>query len=220
MEREGGRGKGTKKECREEREREKSDRVEIVNSILVTTETSLSCSIISTSEFCQENLTLPVSMAIYVCRYHGPPLKQLKQLSSQGTYRTRQAAVAEGRPSDSICWPVEANISLPTPHHTSPLALIASSHKAQTTSSLLQGQSFVIPNKVEDLRLLPQQGKEENKPGECMSREGGEQRERGRVVYDCSNSKGSSTEEMIEEDGGLIFESRFEGGNLHMARQM
>ena len=163
----------------------------------------------------------------YMCRYHGPPLKQLKQLSSQGTYRTRKAAVAEGCPSDGICWPVEANISLPTPHHTSPLALITSSHKAQVTSSVLQRQSFGIPTKEEDLRLLPQQGKEENKHGEWgreggeqreRGREGGEQRERGRVVY--VGSKGSSTEEVIEEDGGLIFESRFEGGNLHMVRQM
>lgn len=53
---EGKRWRGTKKECREEREREKSNRVEIVNSIQVITETSLSCSSISTSESCQENL--------------------------------------------------------------------------------------------------------------------------------------------------------------------
>ena len=188
-----------------------------------------------------------------MCRYHGPPLKQLKQLSSQGTYKTRQPAVAERWPSDSICWPVEAYISLPTPHHISSLALITSSHEAQVTPSPLHRQSFGIPSKVGDFGLLPQQGKEENKHGEWgreggeqergreggeqrergreggeqrergreggeqeRGREGGEQRETGRVVYDCSKG----TEEVMEEDSELIFESRFEGGNLHQARQM
>lgn len=158
-------------------------------------------------------------MGIYcVCRYHGPPLKQLKQLSSQGTYRTRQAAVVEGSPSDSICWPVEANISLPTPHHISPLPLTTSSHEAQVTQSLSPRQLFGIPNQLGDFVLLPQQRKEDNSHGGGWGREGGEVRERGKVVYDCS--KGSSKEEVSEEDAGLIFESQFEGGNLHQARQM
>lgn len=154
-----------------------------------------------------------------LCRYHGPPLKQLKQLSSQGTYKTKQAAVG-GRQNGSINWPVEANIFLPTPHHIT-------SHEAQATSALLP-QQFGVPNGVEDCGLPAQQRKEgeewggEEEGGWGGEEEGGRReegeyrmnREKRRVVYKCGK-------ELAEEQGdGLVFESQFEGGNLQQAMQM
>lgn len=63
-----------------------------------------------------------------------------------------------------------------------------------------------------------QQRKEEG--GWCREeREYRMNKERGRVVYECS--KQSVKEEMTRKGGdGLVFESQFEGGNLHGARQM
>lgn len=147
-----------------------------------------------------------------VHRHHGPPLKQLGQLACRGMYKTDQAPAGEGGPSKDIRWPVEANILLSTPQH------IITSHCAHVTASLLASsrESQIPSSHVQ----FPRQsfGRSCNdglvdsfRGGQPVGREG-----RGSVVYVCG--KGAAVAGKVEKDG-LVFESRFESGNLYQARQ-
>ena len=69
-------------------------------------------------------------MITLLYRYHGPPMKQLEELTISGSYKTHEM--------NDIRWPVEANITLPTPHHITSVNI--SPHHI-TTSQLTPSQS-------------------------------------------------------------------------------
>lgn len=62
----------------------------------------------------------------YISKQFGPPTKQLLHLSSRGAFKTHSLRpTAEEKQGGGACevavrWPVEAHISLPTPHHITP----------------------------------------------------------------------------------------------------
>ena len=61
----------------------------------------------------------------YLSKHFGPPAKQLQQLSSCGALNTRSLHPPAEEQGSGACggvvrWPVEAHISLPTPHHITP----------------------------------------------------------------------------------------------------
>ena len=156
-------------------------------------------------------------MLLLLCRHHGPPMKQLRQLSSHGSYKTHQAPVPEpgggvgggvggrGGLSEKIRWPVEAKISVPTPQHITSTQL---SH-SQEASDLRQlfGQPCDSVG-----RAANSQPQREADPG--TGREEGDQGRAGRLVYVCG---GQGEPVQPGEGDSLAFESGFEGGNLHQA---
>jgi hypothetical protein len=142
---------------------------------------------------------------LHLNKHHGAPLSQLKQLSSSGSYQTRTGAGEEGPPSD-IQWPLEACIVLPTPHH------LTSSPAAQSSPLLSSSSSQLLhqppPARPQSTFHTPFQ----SVPSAVGRQQGG-----GRLVYTSAQSWADGGE--VGEDGQLVFESRFESGNLYQARQ-
>ena len=156
----------------------------------------------------------PLGTAHLSCRHHGPPLSQLQQLSSSGMFQTTSTTAAvEGLAGEAIHWPVEANIVLPTPRHITQSSLPTSLHIITTPHNFTPSQHVSCSQQhkqpfgtIGDLK----------NDGGTIRREGEGECEEGKVVYECG--KGG-----VEGDKGeraeLVFESRFEGGNLYQARQ-
>lgn len=53
----------------------------------------------------------------YLQSKYGTPAEQLKSLAIGGNFKTRQSECSMGNGEVPICWPIEANIVVPTPRH-------------------------------------------------------------------------------------------------------
>ena len=159
--------------------------------LLLVLETRNNCSCTSAGECVHTSLLSGECVSLSLSRHHGPPLRQLHQMTRTGSYDT----TSHERCSHNIQWPVETSISLPTPQH-----LRSPPHHLPPSPPSPESPSSLTPSHQAQPTLPP-------------AGEGGGGKEVGRVVYVCGQPP------LEAGDDGLIFESQFESGNLHQARR-
>lgn len=133
----------------------------------------------------------------YLHLKYGTPYHQLEHLAAKGCFKCISGERESGVDS-RIKWPKERNISLPTPELVTAEAAIS--------TCTLDSMAADISASPPDVQLQSEQNE-------------------GEVVYDCNREVESMNNAYTVSAGSgplgkLIFESRFECGNLHKAIQM
>ena len=140
----------------------------------------------------------------YITSKYGTPVEQLLHLSSSGCFKSVSFESSGHGDGSVICFPLEANIILPTPSHVvnaSSLTML-SPLKPQDTKSSLNLVPEICPGQWSSVEA-------EVCPGQWSSVEAS----RGQLKEETHECVGVNSQT-------LHFESRFEGGNLQQAIEM